>query len=220
MLKAVIFDFDGLILDTETPQYITWAEVYQEYGQKLPVVLWLKIVGSSYEDGGFHPIRDLETRTGLHLDPAAIEAIRYPREREMIDALPLLPGVMRWIEIARANDIKLAIASSSPEDWVMKHLDRFDLSQYFVAIVTADDVIRVKPEPDLFLVALDALNVQSHEAIVFEDSVHGIEAARKAGIATVAIPNELTRHFDFRDADRVVDSLENLTLSDVIALLK
>lgn len=218
MIRALLFDFDGLILDTESSVFAAWQALYREYGHDLPLADWLTVVGS--ETGGvrFDPALHLIDLCGLPLDPAALHARCEARDRETAATLEPLPGVLPLLEDAAARSLPLAVASSSPHEWVDGHLARLGLLDRFEAVVCSDDVARVKPAPDLFLRALDAVGAAPSEALVLEDSAHGITAARAAGVFAVAVPNAVTRHADFSHADLVLPSLAATTLDDLLAV--
>lgn len=212
MLQAIIFDFDGLIMDTETPVLQSWQELYQEHGHELPVLEWIKCIGSGYGPETFDPFADLEARVGAVLDWDALKPRRHSREMAIVEGMRPLPGAVRLVEDAQAHGIRLAIGSSSPHSWVDHHLERLGLIDRFDAIICADDVPQIKPAPDLFLKAAEAVGVGVQHAVVLEDSPHGIVAALEAGIFNVAVPNELTRLLDFSGANMRVHSLEELNV--------
>ncbi len=214
MLQALIFDFDGLILDTETPEVEVWQVIYREHGHELPVDEWMKTVGG-YGLSNFDAATHLSELTGL--DPAPLRA-RYRVEADrIVHASPVLPGVTDLLDEARARGLGLAIASSSPHAWVDSHLARLGLAARFNRVICADDVAagRTKPNPDLFLLALDQLKVRKEAAVVFEDSPNGVRAARAAGIFVVAVPNPLTAKMGVDGADLRVNSLADLSLQSL-----
>jgi HAD superfamily hydrolase (TIGR01509 family) len=215
MIRALIFDFDGLILETELPDYRAWQKVYREYGCRLSLSKWLTIIGG--HETLFDPAADIEEQLGRPVDREAVRARHDEHGAELIAGLPVMPGVEDVIADARRLGLKLAVASSSDRAWVVGHLERLGLLPHFAAIKTGEDVERVKPHPALFLAALDALDVGPGEAIVFEDSAHGITGARAAGIFCVAVPNELTRRLDLSHADMRLDSLADVTLEELLA---
>jgi HAD superfamily hydrolase (TIGR01509 family) len=211
MIKALLFDFDGLILDTETPEVDVWQSIYREHGYEMPVHEWVKTIGG-YGISTFDAAEHLSQLTGL--DPALLRA-RYRVEADaIIHANPILPGVADLITAAPQHGLRLAVASSSPHSWVDPHLARLGLIRQFERIICADDVApgRTKPNPDLFLEALKQLDLQKHEAIVFEDSPNGVQAAKTAGIFVVAVPNPLTARLGVDGADLTVRSLADLSL--------
>ncbi len=210
-LKALIFDFDGLILDTETPELQAWQEIYAEYGLEFPVASWGRIVGGTGA-GHFDPLDHLEALVDGAVDRAALQARHLQRDYALIAANSAMPGVDACLETARQAGLKRGIASSSPSEWVSGHLTRIQLQHAFDVIVTADDVARTKPDPSLFLTACQRLGVSASEAIVFEDSPNGILAANRAGIFCVAVPNPVTRQLALGSPDLVLDSLEDFRL--------
>lgn len=215
MIKALIFDFDGLILDTETPEVLVWQNIYRENGFDLPVEEWEKTVGG-YGISDFNPARHLAHLSGGRLDPVALQT-RYRLEADaLIHANPILPGVMDMIHEAQANGLKVAIGSSSPHSWVDNHTQRLDIYHHFDPIVCQDDVApgRTKPHPDIYLKALEKLDVANTEAVVFEDSPNGVLASKRAGVFVVAVPNPLTIKMNVK-GDLTVSSLAELSLVDL-----
>lgn len=210
LLKALIFDFDGLILDTETPDLQAWQEVYTRHGQELSLHNWGQIVGGA---GGsdFDPASHLADLLGQPIDKAGITRLARQLSDEAILHQPILPGARDLLEAGRDKGYQLAIASSSPHDWVDNHLKRLGLFEYFEAILCGDDVTRTKPDPGLYLAALRALNIQAGEAVVFEDSPNGILAANRAGIFSVAVPIPLTAELGVDHASLVLGSLEEVS---------
>jgi putative hydrolase of the HAD superfamily len=220
MLKAIIFDFDGLILDTETPEYLVWKDIYQEHGFELPHEEWSKIVGGwglSNFDAAIHLSRLSQGR----LDSASLRVRHADESLARIHSQSMLPGVTELIQSAKQNNLKLAIASSSHHAWVDGHAKRLGIFHYFDKVICADDVApgRTKPNPDLFLLALNQLQVQKDEAVVLEDSPNGVLAANRAGIFVVAVPNHVTSMLNLDGADLIVKSLAELNLSNLITTM-
>lgn len=213
-IRGLIFDFDGTILDTEMPAFRAWQEIYEEHGCSLPLPEWARSLGGG--DRGFDPCAYLEVQIGRALDRAAVLERRQARKLELMAAEVLLPGVLEYIESARRLGIRLAVASSSPRDWVEEHLSRFGLLDAFHCLSCAGDVERVKPDPALFLRSLDLLGLRPEEAIVIEDSPNGITAAKAAGIYCVVVPNALTCELPIDHADRRVMSLLEMPLESLI----
>lgn len=214
-IKALIFDFDGLILDTESPEFQTWSEVYEVHDTTLEFSAWAAWIGGDGETD-FDPYTHLETLTSRPVDRAAIKERNRVRNAELLAEQKVLPGVVDYLDESRSLGLKLAIASSSPYSWVGGHLTRLGLLDRFDAIKTADNVANVKPDPALFLAALAALDVTADQAIVFEDSPNGALAANRAGIFVVAVPNTLTRQLNLDHADLRLDSLADLPLRDLV----
>jgi HAD superfamily hydrolase (TIGR01509 family) len=211
--RALIFDFDGLILDTEGPVYRSWLEVYQAHGQALPFERWVEIVGST--TAGFHPQHHLEERLGRPLSQAVLDG-RIGRRTQMILAEPLLPGIVEHLDAARSLELKVGVASSSTREWVRGHLERVGILDRFDCLRCRDDVTSAKPAPDLYLAVLDCLGVSPTEAFAIEDSPNGVLAAKRAGLRCVAIPNPITARLDLSQADLQLQSLAEVTLADLL----
>ena len=218
-MKALIFDFDGLILDTETSDYYSWQQVYQTYGQELPLPLWLTYVGGTAATD-FEPYDYLEALLGEKVDREQIWINRRKIDLEALEGLPPLPGVEDLLLAAKDRGLKLAVASSSPASWVEGHLTRLELLDYFDEIVTSDDVEKTKPDPALFLLAADRLGVLPGEVVVLEDSQNGVVGAKKAGIFVVAVPNLITRESDLSAADLHLNSMADITLDELLAIVE
>ena len=216
LIQALVFDFDGLILDTEEPVYRSWLEVYREHGEELPFERWVEIVGSTTI--AFHPQHHLEERLGRSLTKDVLDR-RIGRRTELILAQSLLPGVSQHIESAKGMGLKLGVASSSTRDWVRGHLERLGILDSFDCIRCRDDVTNAKPEPDLYIAVIDCLGVAASEAIAIEDSPNGVLAAKRAGLRCLAIPNSITERLDLGQADLVLRSLADVTLADLITRL-
>jgi HAD superfamily hydrolase (TIGR01509 family) len=216
VIRGLIFDFDGLIVDTESTVYQSWQEVYREYGQDLPFEEWGQIIGTSQNEH-FDPVERLETRLGRRFENSEmLKERRLQREMVLVARQPILPGVEEYLKDAKRLSLKLAIASSSDRDWVAGHLENFGLIHYFDVIHTSDDVEHTKPDPALYQLALESLMLKPGEAIVLEDSPNGVTAAQRAGIFCVAVPNPLTRLLPLDHADMRLDSLADMLLEALI----
>ena len=211
--RALIFDFDGLILDTETPEFQAWTEIYEDHGVQLDFETWAVCIGTA---GTFDPYDELERRLGGPIDRGSIRTRRRRRNQELLDVESVRPGVLDYVTEARERGMRLAVASSSPLSWVGGHLERLGIMSLFDHVRTADDVRQVKPDPELYLTALAALGVEAGEAIALEDSPNGVLAAKRAGLYCVAVPNALTRRLTFEHADLRVDSLGDLPLQRLL----
>lgn len=216
MIRALVFDFDGLILETETPAYESWAEIYREHGHEIPMERWHDYLGS---DRGFSPVEHLAALVGEGLDRAATQSRRDVRKDELIAALDVMDGVREYVADAQRLGLRLGVASSSSRAWVTGHLERLGIHTHFDVVRTRDDVERTKPAPDLYVSTIQALSVQASEAVALEDSPNGIASARAAGLRCVAIPNALTRGLDLSGADVRLDSLADIPLEQLLALL-
>ena len=215
MIKALLFDFDGLIMDTETPEVDVWKEVYAEHGQEFPLQIWLsEVVGSTEDnfDAGSH----LAGLTGQTLDLPALRTRVRDHRLKTLSTLSALPGVTDYLVTARRLGLRLAVASSSPHEWVEKYLGQLGLLKAFDVLICREDAQFVKPHPALFLKALEVLDLKPGEALVFEDSPNGVLAARRAGIRVVAIPNPITKHAVSEGPNLVLNSLAELPLKDLL----
>lgn len=215
MIRAIIFDFDGLIVDTEEPVYQSWQELYNSYGCQLSFADWATLIGTDTSE--FEPMEALERQLGKLLENReAIEEDRMRREIELVISKPLQPGVLAYLQDAQRLGLKIGLASTSSARWVKGHLKRLGLIHYFDCIRTGDDVSQVKPNPELYRAVLADLKLRAPEALALEDSPNGIMAAKRAGIFCVAVPNTLTRYLPLDQADLRLDSLASLPLSELI----
>ncbi len=213
MIKALILDFDGLILDTEVPDYQSWVEVYQAYGCTLPLEKWIACIGTV---DAFNPYEYLEQTLGHSIDRSAVRLQRRARFAELMADQSILPGVQDYIATAKHLGLKLGVASSSPREWVVRYLTQFGLASDFDVICCCDEVQATKPDPALYLSVLQTLDIRSDEAIALEDSPNGILAAKRAGIFCVVIPNALTRQLSLSLADYQLSSLIDLPLEQLL----
>lgn len=210
MIRALIFDFDGVILETEEPIYRSWVEVYEAHGELLPFEKWIQTVGST--NALFHPQHHLEERLGAPLPKDVLDR-RVARRTALVLEQRVLPGVVELIDGARAAGARVGVASSSTSDWVAGHLARLGILERFDCLRCRDHVANAKPAPDLYLSALECLGVESSDAIAIEDSPNGIAAAKRAGMRCVAIPNRITMRLDLAQADLVLSSLAGLSFA-------
>jgi HAD superfamily hydrolase (TIGR01509 family) len=218
--RAFLFDFDGLILDTELASRAGWQLLYREHGHELPTDLWATLVGTTHAP--WDPMAHLEELVGEPLEREALNERRYEHEIALIEAEELRPGIAEYLAAARQHGLKRAIVSSSTRRWVDMHLERLEQAVGWDAICTADgDPARAKPAPTLYLEALELLGVAAHQAVAFEDSPHGVRAAKVAGVFCVAIPNEVTRDLGLEEAgaDLVLESLADLPPDNLFARL-
>ncbi len=208
-LSAILFDCDGLILDTERVVYQAWCEDYAQFGVELPLETYVQCVGSGF--GGFDPKQFLEAQLGESVDWAQLDPPRDARAHDLADQLPALPGVRELMEEAKDSGLAVAVASSSPLSWVGHHVERLGLSGFVDAIRCVDHVEKPKPAPDVFLAAAAALEVPPQQCLVLEDSRNGLIAAQAAGCACAVVPNDITRFLDFSEADQILSSLAGVT---------
>ena len=214
MINALLFDFDGLMIDTEWSIYQSWQELYQSYGAHLETANWVKVVGTIDDELDY--FEDIRAQTGLTLDWKSIGRQRRQRELELISDSPVLPGVLSYLEDARRLGLRLGMASTSNWEWVSGHLRQRGLLDYFECIRTREFVTRLKPDPEPYLSVLAAMNLEASQAFALEDSPPGITSAKRAGLFCVAVPNRLTRMLSVDHADLVLDSLADLPLEALL----
>jgi HAD superfamily hydrolase (TIGR01509 family) len=216
-IRALLFDFDGLILDTETPEVEVWKAIYAESGFEYPKENWSQTIGG-WGVSTFDPANALHRLNPEALDAGALRARHRLRSAEVIARQPIQDGVMEYLAAAKRLQVMPVIVSSSERAWVEPHLDRLGLLTEFDKIICGDDVApgRTKPHPDLYLKALADLQLKANEAIVLEDSPHGVKAAREAGIFVLAVPNPVTAQLPLDGADLIVKSLASLPLEDLL----
>lgn len=217
MIRAVVFDFDGLIMNTEKVEYRVLQEIYGEHGAELPLDVWQQCIGTHADF--FDPIGYLEDQIEETLDR---EKFRLDRRERVLSALEneqALPGVENYLRTAKELGLKIGLASSSSYEWVSGHLRRLGLIDWFDCIRTSDDVVQVKPDPALYQKAAECLGVKPEEAVAFEDSANGATAAKLAGMYCVVVPNEVTASLDFGDIDHRMASMAEMELEALIDFL-
>lgn len=208
-LDALIFDFDGLILDTEWPEFSTVRDEFATHGVVLELEQWQQIVGRADHP---HWFDWLQGEVPEPLDRTLVVERRRARHHELIAGERIRPGVVDLLDEAERAGIPVGVASSSTVDWVEGHLDRLGVLTRFSVVRCRDHVERAKPDPELFLAALDAIGASPSRSVALEDSHHGCAAAKAAGMYCVVAPNDVTRSQSFDHADLVVDSLAEVSL--------
>jgi HAD superfamily hydrolase (TIGR01509 family) len=216
-MRLVVFDFDGLILDTEVPVYDAWQAIYAEHGHTLDFDKWAQCIGTH---DVFDPAADLAALCGRDLDLDALTARHRVDCDTLIARESILPGVREYVEEARRLGVRLGVASSSSRKWVEGHLTRLGLREHFEVVRCSDDVTVVKPDPSLYLAVLDATGIPARDAVALEDSPNGVWAAKRAGMSCVAVPNSLTARLDLAHADLRLTSLAELPLGELLARLR
>jgi HAD superfamily hydrolase (TIGR01509 family) len=220
VLQALLWDFDGLILDTESSSFAAAEAIFADHGVKLELSRWMEIIGAAHR----HWTELLEDAIGEPLAPGErqrLTELRRERHAEALEGLHARPGVADLMAEADATGVPSAVGSSASDDWVDGHLRNLGLRHHISAIVTRDAVgtERCKPHPDIFLLAAERLGAAPSGCVVLEDSPNGVAAARAAGMAVVAVPAGITATLDFPPADLVVPSLAGLHLAALAALV-
>ncbi|GEK32041.1 haloacid dehalogenase [Kurthia zopfii] len=188
-MKAVIFDFDGTIVDTES----LWVDVYidlieEKYGHTVPMTIFNKCVGT--KDTALYDYLTEYVDASIkreQLSPLAEQLVN-----SHINSLPIRQGILSALDRFKAQGLRIAIASGSQRHWILSFIQENNLTHYFEEIRCADDVENVKPSPDIYLAALEALNLTANECFAIEDSVNGATAAIRADIKCYVVPNEVT----------------------------
>jgi HAD superfamily hydrolase (TIGR01509 family) len=217
-IRAVVFDFDGLVLDTELPVYSAWCAAFEAHGATPPTIQeWGDEIGTS---GGIDLEAWLLERATMPVDLDVMHQTRRAHHQALVAQEVARPGVEAWLDESDAAGLGLAIASSSPADWVLPLVERLGLRARFSTIVTAEGELRGKPAPDTYLEACARLGVETRHALAVEDSPHGIAAAKAAGLFCVTVPHALTAPLDLSAADVRLSSLADRTLADVIGELE
>lgn len=216
MLKALLFDFDGLIADTESAIYEAWRELYLAHGQDLALSEYVQCVGSVF--GHYDPMAALEARLGGAVDWDTHLPMKDAKIRSGQEGLDTMPGIRELLATAKQENVPCAVASSSQSSHVNGWLERLGLRSSFVLVRSRDDVERAKPFPDLFLSAAAGLGVDPVDTLVLEDSSNGLRAAIAAGAPCVVVPSPVTRGSDFSGAARVLESLQGVSIADLYAI--
>ena len=208
-LKGLLFDFDGLILDTETPIFQAWEDKFKEYGKKLLLEEWAEILGKSNDELG--PLEGFLNSFDDELQRKEILQEVANKESELVLQQKPLPGVEELLVKAKENNLILGIVSSSDQKWVHSHLERLGLMGYFNHTSCAEEVEIAKPDPALYHLGLKKSGLNKEEVLVLEDSPNGVLAAKRAGLFCVAVPNQLTSQLPFYNngdgPDRVLPSM-------------
>ncbi|MEU4197351.1 HAD-IA family hydrolase [Kribbella sp. NPDC026611] len=211
-VRALVFDFDGLLMDTETTMVESWRAEWAHHGLELDLeAFWPGHGGDVTEDR----YAVLAAAVGTDFDRAESHARRVAFRDRLHDTLDFRPGIRAWIAAARELGLRVAIASSSPRRWVVGHLERVHAVEMFDLIVTGDEVATHKPDPAIYHLALQRLDVPGVQAIAIEDTAHGVAAAQAAGLHTVAIPNPYVAP-DSITANLVLPSAHDLPLSELL----
>lgn len=215
MIRALLFDFDGTVVDTESVDLRAWTEVFEAHGVAVPLDRFALRIGTLT---GPNELDELDSLLDAPCDRDAVTTMRRARERELLELEPLRPGIREYLDDARRLGLLVGIVSSSTHSWIDMNVERLGIADAWATIVCADgDTARCKPSPALYREALELLGVSADEAIAIEDSPNGIAAARAAGIFCVGFPNDVTGGLDLSHADVVLMSLEDVPLADLLA---
>ena len=214
MIEAIVFDFDGLIVDTETPEFDSWQEIFESYGVRLDRGVWELQIGRGF--AAFDIYEHLAGLSGQRIDREVVRPRMRRRYLELIERNPVLPGVEDCITMAKSLGLRIAVASSSRGGWAYGHLERRGLIHHFEFVLSAEDVSNPKPDPELYMMAVDRLGVEPRNALSIEDSVVGLTAAKAAGLHCAVVPNPMTNGMDFSSADIRLGSLADMPLRNLL----
>ncbi|MCZ8515940.1 HAD family hydrolase [Paenibacillus filicis] len=215
MIKAIVFDFDGLIIDTETAWFHAFQEAFELRGADFPMEVFVKCIGT---DDTL-----LDAYIGQRLGEREVGEIKQSAQeihRTKMKDIALRDGVEHYLTRAKELGLKIGLASSSSRAWVEGWLKEFRLYEYFQVIKTGDEVEKVKPDPALYVEAVKALDVSAAEAVAFEDSPNGAKAAVKAGLRCVIVPNGVTENLQFEAFDLRIGSMSEVSLEQLIRELE
>lgn len=214
-IKALFFDFDGVLIDTEVPAFQSWREIYEEFGQILALEDWAACLGTV---GGFDPISHLEELTGTNIDhPEELTQRRWARKMDLLELEGLRPGLEDYLRRASELGLKVAIVSSDTDEWIATNFARLERGEEWHHVNCANgDVKRAKPLPCLYEETLAAFRLEPDQAVAFEDSPNGIQAAQAAGLYCIVVPNPVTRPLDLRAGDLHLNSFEQMSLDEIL----
>jgi len=214
---AVIFDFDGTILDSETAEFESHRRFFAEHGVELTEEEWCTGIGIVLPPT--HWWEWLCSRSAAPPDYARFREATRAYFNEHVRMEPMA-GIGTLLSALVAGNVPRAVASAASSDWVTRALTALGLAASFDAVVTRNDVVRPKPAPDVYLEAARRLRTDPAHCVTLEDSGPGLAAARAAGMRTVAIPHRLNRRtHDFDGADLFLSSAAELTLERLRALV-
>ncbi len=206
--SAVLFDFDGVLVDTEWAIYQAWLRTFQAHSHDLPLAVYTRCIGSDFAT--WSPKTHLEELSGLAFDWHDLDTRRQEEiMRDLADAGPM-PGVIDLLEKLTALDIPRAVVSSSSHHWVDGWLEKLGLTGHFQTIVCRGDAPQIKPAPDLYLEAAKRLGLSPADCLVIEDSLNGVKSAIAAGMPVWAVPNRVTDCLDFSGANGIFRSLDEV----------
>lgn len=217
MTKAVIFDMDGVIIESEPIHHVIEKKLFTDLGMDVPYELHQSFVGKTTKDMFIILKEKYNLKQSLE-ELIELKDIRYYDHLKSLDSLPAVPGAIDLIRNLYNNGLKLAVASSAPIREIDLVMESFGLAEYFLSRTSGEEVKNGKPEPDIFLLAADRIGAEPAECVVIEDSRNGMLAAKAAGMKCIAYRNPHTKPQDLSEADMVVTELSQLDYEMIIKL--
>lgn len=206
--SAVLFDFDGVLVNTEWAIYQAWLRTFRSHGHDLPLEVYTRCIGSDFAT--WSPKTHLEDLSGLAFDWHDLDARRQEEILRDLTGEGTMPGVIGLLEQLARTEIRRAVVSSSSHHWVDGWLEKLAFADHFETVVCRGDAPRIKPAPDLYLEAARRMGLRPADCLVIEDSLNGVRSAKAAGMDVWVVPNRVTESLDFSEADRVFSSLVEL----------
>lgn len=206
--KGIIFDFDGVLVDTEWAIYQSWVHLYAREGQEISIATYAPCLGAGYSH--WDPAAHLEKLTGKKYDWEKETPARQAMLEADLERSGLMDGALELLDWCAEQGIGLTVASSSSRRWVQGWLEKLGIYDRFAGVFTRTDGYPVKPSPALFEAAQQCLGLEKADCLILEDSENGTIAAQNAAIPCVAIPNRMTESSDFSRASYRCASLRAL----------
>ncbi|WP_352404768.1 HAD family hydrolase [Sporanaerobacter acetigenes] len=205
-MKGIIFDMDGVIVDSEPLHFKLEKEILEEFGGAIDRKEHESFVGTTdYKMWGIFKER-------FNLEPSIEELVELKKKRfqQNIDKIQLMDNILDFIKFLQYKGYILALASSNNKKTVDLIVDNFKLDKYFKVIISGEEVLNGKPDPEIFLKAASAMNLKPEDCLVIEDATNGIIAAKAAGMKCIAIRNKNSGNQDLSEADTIIDNFKEL----------
>jgi beta-phosphoglucomutase family hydrolase len=206
MIKGFIFDMDGVIIDSEPLHFELNRRIMRDFGLELPDEVFIPYVGITNEQMW----SELIERYRLNTTIVELQEKEALLKREVFQDLEPIKGIPELLANLKKDGIAIGLASSSSREFIEMVLEKLQIRGYFQAVVSGRELTRSKPDPEIFLRTAELLNVKPADCLVLEDSRHGVEAAKRAGMKCIAFQNPNSGPQDLSRADKIVHTLENL----------
>lgn len=215
-VEAVIFDFDGLLMDTESTSLESWQYEWEQWGLSLEVSEFFVAHGGDVTDERY---AKLAAAVGEGYDQGLSHRRRLDYRKQLHQELDIAPGIRDWLDEAVDLHLRLAVASSSPMEWLREHLGRAEVLDRFEVLAAGDEVVDHKPAPDVYRLALSKLAIDASRAVAVEDTGHGVTAAKASGLRCIAIPNPFVTPEQVGHADLLLPVAHHLPLTEALLQL-